>query len=236
MTGILAIDTATEACSVALYIDGDISERHEITPRQHSQRLFSMLRELLPTGKLREQGVDVIAYGCGPGSFTGLRIAASAAQGLAFANELPAVAVSTLASQAQSALRQALVTSDDSVLSVIDARINEVYAATYSFQQGLAHTSSGAVACAPSAVFLPEGCAQAHGVGSGCQFLGDMPESVQAALVSNHPDLVPSARDMIPLALQQWEQGKTLSAQDVQPVYVRDEISWKKLSQQGKQA
>ena len=97
MTGILAIDTATDACSVAAFVDGQIRELHEVIPRQHSQRLFGMLRELLPSGDLRSQGIGAIAYGCGPGSFTGLRIAASAVQGLAYANELPAVSISSLA-------------------------------------------------------------------------------------------------------------------------------------------
>ena len=108
MTGILAIDAATEACSVALYRDGEYRQCYERIPRQHSQRLFGMLRELLPSGNLRDQGIDAIAYGAGPGSFTGLRIATSAVQGLAYTNELPAVAMSTLACQAQTALRLGL--------------------------------------------------------------------------------------------------------------------------------
>jgi tRNA threonylcarbamoyladenosine biosynthesis protein TsaB len=106
MTAILAIETATDACSVALYRDGHYSQRHEVLPRQHNQRLFSMLGELLPAGSLRDQGIDALAYGCGPGSFTGLRIAASAVQGLAFASNLPALPVSTLACQVATALRQ----------------------------------------------------------------------------------------------------------------------------------
>ena len=131
MPGILAIETATEACSVALWRDGDLKQSHDVTPRQHSQRLFGMLRELLPDGQLRDHGVDVIAYGSGPGSFTGLRIAASAVQGLAFASSLPAVPVSTLACQAQTAQRLGLVQEGDCVFSALDARINEIYHATY---------------------------------------------------------------------------------------------------------
>ena len=105
MTGLLAIETATDACSVAVYLDGQVRERHAIAPRQHSKLLFAMLEELLPGGDLRAQGIDAIAYGCGPGSFTGLRIAASAVQGLAYSSNLPAIAVSTMAVLAQSALR-----------------------------------------------------------------------------------------------------------------------------------
>ena len=79
MTGILAIETATDACSVAVFLNGEYNERHVIAPRQHSQLFFSMLEDLLPGGNLVEYGIEVIAYGSGPGSFTGLRIAASAA-------------------------------------------------------------------------------------------------------------------------------------------------------------
>ncbi|MFV0278791.1 MAG: tRNA (adenosine(37)-N6)-threonylcarbamoyltransferase complex dimerization subunit type 1 TsaB, partial [Parahaliea sp.] len=82
MANILAIDTSTDVCSVALLENGVITECHEIIPRQHSQRLFGMLAELLPDGRLREQGIDAVAYGEGPGSFTGLRVCASAVQGL----------------------------------------------------------------------------------------------------------------------------------------------------------
>ena len=105
MTGILAIETATDACSVAVFVDGEISERYAIAPRQHSQLLFDMLEELLPGGNLADSGIQAIAYGSGPGSFTGLRIAASAVQGLAYSCDLPAIAVSTLTVLAQSAWR-----------------------------------------------------------------------------------------------------------------------------------
>jgi tRNA threonylcarbamoyladenosine biosynthesis protein TsaB len=234
MTGILAIDTATEACSVALFRDGDIVERHEITPRQHSQRLFGLLRELLPSGDLRKHGIEAIAYGCGPGSFTGLRIAASAVQGLAYANALPAIAISTLACQAQTALRLALVTPQDGVLSMLDARINEVYHASYRFELGLAVLCEGPVACAPADVRPWKGNRPLHAIGSGCRFIDELPVAVRSELASFDADLLPAAQDLSPLALDSLRRGETQSAYQVQPVYVRDEISWKKLSEQGK--
>ena len=118
MIGILAIETATDACSVAVLIDEQIRECHQVAPRQHSQLLFAMLRELLPRGNLREQGIGVIAYGSGPGSFTGLRIAASAVQGLAYSCGLPAIAVPTLAVLAQTALRQGVASPEDTVFAL----------------------------------------------------------------------------------------------------------------------
>lgn len=234
MTAILAIDAATDACSVAIYRDGSYQECHEIAPRQHSQRLFGMLRELLPSGCLREQGIDAIAYGCGPGSFTGLRIAASAVQGLAYTNQLPAVAVSSLACQAQTALRLGAVQSDDLVLSLLDARIKEVYYAIYAFEQGLPVLREGPHACPPDQVVTGEAPGTMRAVGDGCIFVEQLPAEVRTRLVSVAPAILPTARDLVPLALEALASGRVQEPTQVQPVYVRDKINWKKLSEQGK--
>ena len=236
MTGILAIETASEACSVALWRDGILQECHEITPRQHSQRLFGMLRELLPDGQLSRHGVDAIAYGVGPGSFTGLRIAASAVQGLAFANSLPAIPVSTLACQAQTALRLQLVDEGGYVFSALDARINEIYCATYQIRDGVPVELAPAAACPPAAAELAAPAIKAVGVGSGCQFAKDFPSAMADRLIALEPELSPHACDLVPLALLALERGELQDASAVQPVYVRDEINWKKIPQQGKQS
>jgi tRNA threonylcarbamoyladenosine biosynthesis protein TsaB len=235
MTGILAIETATDACSVAVFVDGQYRQRHEVIPRQHSQRLFGMLQELLPSGDLRAHGIEAIVYGCGPGSFTGLRIAASAVPGLAYAAGLPAIAVSSLACQVQTALRTGEVNAGDTVLSTIDARINEVYGAVYSFEQDLPVLQQGPWACAPAEI-PPVRAESLRAVGSGCQFLDQFPAAVTAILRSGEEQLLPEARDLVPLALEKLRRGDTQTPQQVQPVYVRDEISWKKLSEQGKQS
>ncbi len=232
MNGILAIETATDACSVALWCDGDLVERHEIAPRQHSQRLFGMLRELVPEGDLRGRGVTALAYGTGPGSFTGLRIAASAVQGLAFASGLPAIPVSTLACQAQAALRLSLVSADDLVCSVLDARINELYHASYRFREGLPEIIAGPTACPPDAFLPPDGVTTL--VGNGCSLAGQFSAGVAERIDALHPQVLPHARDLVPLALHALERGDVQVAAQVQPVYVRDEISWKKLSEQGR--
>lgn len=233
MTGILAIETATDACSVAVFVDGQMRESHTIAPRQHSKLLFARLEELLPGGNLRDRGIEAIAYGCGPGSFTGLRIAASAVQGLAYSCNLPAIAVSTLAVMAQSALRQGEVEAEDTVLCTIDARINEVYGAVYAFEENLAVLREGPWACAPSEISSDES-GLLRAVGSGCSFLSQFPQAVRTRIQSYNPDLLPFARDMVPLALAKYAGGEVQSPRQVQPVYVRDEISWKKLAEQGK--
>lgn len=235
MTGILAIETSTDACSVAVCIDGQIRERHEVAPRQHSQLLFVMLRELLVTGNLHEQGIEAIAYGCGPGSFTGLRIAASAVQGLAYSCGLPVIAVSTLAVLAQSALRQGDVSLDDTLFCTLDARIKEVYSAVCVFENSLAVVREGPWACAP-ADLMPAGSDSLVAVGNGCQFLDDFPPSLRERVSASHPQTLPSARDLIPLAAASLQRGNALTPGQAQPVYVRDEISWKKLAEQGKRS
>ena len=234
MTGILAIDTATDACSVAVHAAGETREIYEIIPREHSRRLFGMLQSLLPSGRLRDQGIAAIAYSCGPGSFTGLRICASAVQGLAYTNELPAIAISTLALQAQTALRLGHVAAGDVVLSAIDARINEVYYAVFHFEEGLAVMLDGPVACAPAAVTVDAGVQHLQGVGSGCRFADGFPAELRSRLQAVHPDLLPAAQDLLPLAQAAYARGERQQPQQVQPLYVRDEISWKKLSEQGK--
>jgi len=234
MTGILAIDTATDACSVAVHADGETREVYEVIPREHSRRLFGMLQSLLANGRLREQGIDAIAYSCGPGSFTGLRICASAVQGLAYTNALPAIAISTLALQAQTALRLGLVDVDTVVLSMIDARINEVYHALLRFEEGLAVMQQGPVACAPKSVNIGAAPPHLQAVGSGCRFAHELPAELRSMLQATHPELLPAARDLVPLALAAYAKGELQQPQQVQPLYVRDEINWKKLAEQGR--
>ena len=233
MTTILAIDTATDACSVALYTDGRYEECYKLAPRAHNQLLFSMLREILPDGNLIALGIDAIAYGAGPGSFTGLRIAASAVQGLAFANSLSCIGVSTLAAQVQAVLRQGLAKDGDVVLSTMDARLNEVYFALYQIRDGAVVQLQEARVAPPVDVQIMSQPLPNVGVGGGMQYMERFPgallQSMETHLLS--PQL--SARDLIPNALYQFKRGETHPAVDVRPVYVRQEITWKKLADQG---
>ncbi len=232
MTRILAIETATDACSLALLDDEGVRQRHEVIPRRHSQRVFGMLRELVPGGDLLAAGVTGLAYGSGPGSFTGLRIAASLAQGLAFSTGLPVVAVPTLAALAQTALRSGAVAASDTVLCTLDARINEVYSAIYTYENGMARLGEGPWALAPGAhVFEYAGPLRA--VGSGCLYLDEFPAEIRARVAASQAQMLPEARDVAALALAGFRSGHTQSPTAIRPVYVRDEISWKKLADQG---
>lgn len=128
MTAILAIDTSSEACSATLKIDNHSETLFEIAPQAHSQLLLPQCEQLLANAGMELSQVDVIAYSRGPGSFTGLRIGAGVVQGLAFAHDIPVIPVSSLEALAQRVAKQH---RDATVLSVIDARMQEVYWAAY---------------------------------------------------------------------------------------------------------
>lgn len=236
MADFLALDTSTDACSLALLRAGEISECHEIIPRQHSQRLFGMLRELLPDGRLRAQGIDAVVYAEGPGSFTGLRVCASAVQGLCYANDLPAIPVSTLTAQAYAALREGLAGDGDVLLSTLDARIGELYWSLCRVSGEHIEVIEGPRVAAPEhCVVQGEGQALLA-VGSGMTYRERLPAALSARIRSCHPQLLPRARDLFPAAREAWAAGRTQSADAVCPVYVREEISWKKIPEQGKQS
>lgn len=235
MANLLALDTSTDACSLALLRDGVVTECHEVVPRQHSQRLFGMLRELLPDGHLQAQGIDAVVYGEGPGSFTGLRVCASAVQGLCYASGLPAIAVSTLLGQAHTALREGLAGEGDRILSTIDAQIGELYWSVCRVGAGgLIETLEGPRVARPGDCAPGGGDAPLVGIGSGMAYSEAFDPGLCARIRAAFPELLPRARDLLGPAQAAWDAGRTLTAEAVCPVYVRDEISWKKLSEQGK--
>lgn len=125
---ILAIDTATEACSVALQHNGKLTSLDELSPRTHTQRILPMIDELLAQANISIKQVDALVFGRGPGSFTGVRVGVGIAQGLAMGANLPVVPISNLLAMAQAAYEQ---TGATNVVALIDARMNEIYFAQY---------------------------------------------------------------------------------------------------------
>lgn len=226
-THILAIDTATEACSVALWCDGEIFTQFAVSPREHTQKILPMVEQCLIDAHLDLQHIDVLAFGRGPGSFTGVRIAISIAQGLAFGANLPMIGISSLLTMAQGAYRQL---GAKKVLVAIDARMGEIYSACYElkpdgFWQG----------AKSEAVLKPEQfLAKINGL-SGQWAIAGTGWSAYPILRTTNLNLLesgislPDAQDMLLLALPEWQQGKTVDAEGAQPVYLRNEVSWKKL-------
>ncbi|HGH3373533.1 TPA: tRNA (adenosine(37)-N6)-threonylcarbamoyltransferase complex dimerization subunit type 1 TsaB [Kluyvera cryocrescens] len=225
---ILAIDTATEACSAALWNDGNTCAHFELCPREHTQRILPIVQDILTQGGVSLTNLDALAFGRGPGSFTGVRIGIGIAQGLALGAELPMIGVSTLATMAQGAWRKQ---GASRVLAAIDARMGEVYWAEYQRDaQGVWHGEATEAVLKPEAV--QQRLAELEGewatVGTGWAAWPDMTQGANVTL-SDGDVLLPEAEDMLPIACQLLEQGKTVAVDKAEPVYLRNEVAWKKL-------
>jgi tRNA threonylcarbamoyladenosine biosynthesis protein TsaB len=218
---ILAIETATESCSVALSLDGEVLERSSLTPRQHAEKLLPWVRELLAEGGASLQDLDALAFSRGPGSFTSLRIGIGVAQGLAWGASIPVVPVSSLRCAAQTAAAAHGVTS---AVVALDARMDEVYCGQYQADEhGLMQPAGEERVCAPTALLLDDPAAWS-GVGNG---FARYPELAALAdrLQAIYADCWPQAAAMIPLAEHWIANHALLSAEQAQPVYLRDKVA-----------
>jgi tRNA threonylcarbamoyladenosine biosynthesis protein TsaB len=219
---ILAIETATAACSAALYIDGEISERQALAPREHALLILPMIDELLAEAGVPVGALDAIAYGRGPGSFTGVRIAASVVQGIAFAADLPVVAVSTLATLALGAMRE---TGEHRVMAALDARMSEVYWGCYAREpESLPRLQGEECVCAPQAVAMPEGGVWTAAGSGWASYRQELLERAGQRVERLLPDLEPKASDLARLAVQGYRQGEILRPEEAVPVYLRDTV------------
>ncbi|UVK78926.1 MAG: N(6)-L-threonylcarbamoyladenine synthase, TsaB subunit [Sodalis sp. Ffu] len=226
-TRILALDTSTDACSVALMIDHVIiSERFAVAPREHMQRILPMVDSLLAEAGIALKNLDLLVFGRGPGSFTGVRIGIGIAQGLALGADLPLVGVSTLAALAQAAWR---LTSARQVLTAIDARMGEVYWAQYRRQDDgiwLSDDSEALVAPAALGVITDDLEGNWAVAGNGWQTYPKLVCTNQLRLIPGET-VLPAAQDMLPLALQQWRNDGACSVTQAAPTYLRNEVAWK---------
>ncbi|HET9863474.1 MAG TPA: tRNA (adenosine(37)-N6)-threonylcarbamoyltransferase complex dimerization subunit type 1 TsaB [Steroidobacteraceae bacterium] len=218
----LALDTATEACSVALGLDGRVLERYVEMERGHGERLLPMIDELLAEAGVTLQSLQAIAFGRGPGGFTGVRLAASVAQGLAFGADLGVVPVSDLAAVAQRAL--ALHPDACRVLAVNDARMREVYWAEFSVDgvvraQGVEHVSGAASVTLPAVANAAWVAA-----GRGLAVYPELAQRCRAAGARVEPEVLPRASEVLELAQAAAAAGQLLPPEAAVPVYVRDRV------------
>jgi tRNA threonylcarbamoyladenosine biosynthesis protein TsaB len=228
---LLAFETATEACSVALYVDGQVRERFEIAPRRHAELSLPWAEELLADAGIARSQLDAIALGRGPGAFTGVRLAIAIAQGIALALDRPLVPVSTLQVLALRAPAGA-----DQVLSSIDARMGEVYAARQVRVDGQWQLQGEEIVCAPEAVVLPEG-SRWFGVGTGfgaadgllATRLADQLDGVDA-------QALPRASDLLTLAVPAFARGEVVAPERVEPAYLRNNVALTLVEQQAARA
>jgi tRNA threonylcarbamoyladenosine biosynthesis protein TsaB len=222
---LLAIETATEACSAALLVDGEIEQRYQVEPRRHSELLLPMMDGLLADAGLSLTALDALAFGRGPGSFTGVRIATGVVQGAAFAADLPVVAISTLAALAQRCHReqgQALL------LPAYDARMGELYWGCYrAGSDGLVEAVGDELVVAPEELDPPDGEGW-FGVGSGWTTYGDLlSERLAPRILGFDAELLCSARDVALLGAAGFAAGQAVPAEQALPVYLRDRVAKK---------
>lgn len=233
---LLALDTSTEACSVALYNQGEVTALDEVAARTHTQRILPMIDQLLSESAISLKQLDGLVFGRGPGSFTGVRVGVSVAQGLALGADLPLYPVSNLTAMAQAAHQQLGV---NEVMCAIDARMSEVYFSylrllpnrdeqttlpRYYWQPIIGEQVAGAVRVIEQVATMTENGQRAK-VGTGWQAYTSLAEI--AGLTTDI--LLPSAQYMLPLALTDWAEQRFISALEVEPVYLRNEVTWKKL-------
>ncbi|WP_416422818.1 tRNA (adenosine(37)-N6)-threonylcarbamoyltransferase complex dimerization subunit type 1 TsaB [Pseudomonas sp. App30] len=219
MTTLLALDTATEACSVALLHDGKVLSHYEVIPRLHAQKLLPMIQALLGEAGIGLSAVDAIAFGRGPGAFTGVRIAIGVVQGLAFGLDRPVLPVSNLALLAQRALREQ---GARQVAAAIDARMDEVYWGCYQADGGEMKLVGAEAVLAPELVTLPAG-AQGDWYGAGTGWGYGERLAVKASACD--ATLLPHALDLLTLAQGGWARGEAVAADLAQPVYLRDKVA-----------
>jgi tRNA threonylcarbamoyladenosine biosynthesis protein TsaB len=219
MTTLLALDTATEACSVALLHDGRVLSHYEVIPRLHAQRLLPMIKDLLAEAGIALSALDGIAFGRGPGAFTGVRIAIGVVQGLAFALERPVLPVSTLAVLAQRALREQGATQ---VAAAIDARMDEVYWGCYRETAGEMRLAGVEAVQPPESSVLPDDASgDWFGAGTGWGY----GERIGVQLVGQDAAMLPHAEDLLTLARFAFERGEAIAADQAAPVYLRDKVA-----------
>lgn len=222
---LLAVDTATEACSAALLIDGELHERFEIAPRGHARLLLPMLEDLLAEAGLKPAQLDAIAFGRGPGSFTGVRIATSVVQGIAFAADLPVLPISTLATLARDGLQRSAASQ---VFAAIDARMGEIYCASFRRDaQGEPELIGEEQVIPASAVSVPAG-GDWFGVGTGWGvYEAELRSSFATALSGFDASALPRAAHIAQLAAIDFKAGRSVTAEQAMPVYLRNQVAHK---------
>ncbi|MCK9529741.1 MAG: tRNA (adenosine(37)-N6)-threonylcarbamoyltransferase complex dimerization subunit type 1 TsaB [Gammaproteobacteria bacterium] len=218
---LLAIETATEACSAALFTHGRVVSRHQVAPRGHADLILAMCDEVLAEAGVARSQLDAVAFGRGPGSFTGVRIATGVAQGLGYALDVPLVPVSTLMTLAQGALRER---GWSHVIAAIDARMGEVYWAAFrAAALGLMEPAGPEKVSAPEAVVLPDAGVWC-GAGTGWAAYG---ARLPVQVIERDGERLPHAHDLALLAVAAYERGEYVSAAVALPVYLRDDVTHK---------
>ena len=220
---LLALDTSTEACSAALLLDHEIHERFEFAPGAHSRLILPMIEELCSQAGVRLNDMDALVFGCGPGSFPGVRIATSVVQGLAYGVDLPVIPVSTLAALAQGAWQ---LHQWPRVLAALDARMGEVYWGVFERDtDGVMRAVQDECVLAPDQVSWPKQ-GEWYGAGPGwAAYTAALQTRCGEYVAQFDGQIFPHAAYMLPIAAVEFRRGAVISAEHALPVYLRDKVA-----------
>tara|TARA_R110001606_G_scaffold399222_2_gene582473 strand:- start:137374 stop:138069 length:696 start_codon:yes stop_codon:yes gene_type:complete len=226
---ILALDTCTESCSAALLYQGEVFECSEMTRRGHSELILGMLDNVLAQAGIGISVVDALAFGCGPGSFTGVRVGVGVAQGIAFSRGIPVIPISSLAAVAQGAADELNL---EYLAVAMDARMGEIYCASYHRENGLVKLIDHERVCPPQD-FTPatevDSSVVWSGVGTGWrEYDAILRESFNNHLAQLSVEHYPRATSIIKLAQVEVDAGRLLPADQAMPVYLRNNVAKKK--------
>jgi tRNA threonylcarbamoyladenosine biosynthesis protein TsaB len=221
---LLAVETSTEACSAALFIDGEVAERFELAPKEHTRLILPMIDALMAEAGLKPQQLDALAFSRGPGSFTGVRIATGVIQGIALGADLPVVPVSTLAAIAQDFFDN---NEDNLAFVAMDARMGEIFWGVYRRDvQGYAELIGDEAVTPADLVEFPD--LTGVGIGSGWGVYHQELMARLAGRVSHcKAELLPRAGAIARLGARGFEQGLAVAVEQAMPVYLRDKVAKK---------
>jgi len=220
MENILAIETSSDACSLSLSFNDDDFHFHEILPKQHTERLLIEIKALLEQANAQLQDLNAIAVGCGPGSFTGIRLACSIGQGLAFSNDLKTIRVSSLEVLARNINTRL---GADRIVSIVDARMQQLYVGEFLYSKERLVTSDTFVI--PIEEFkLPTYKENTFFVGDGCNLIENQLKKISKNIFLN----LPSASDLLSIAKDKYINEELLEPAELLPIYLFGEDQWKK--------
>ena len=225
---ILALDTCSECCSAALLCDGRLYEVSELTQRGHSELILGMMDKLFEQADTTISSVEAIAFGRGPGSFTGVRVGVSVAQGVAFARDIPVIPISSLAAVAQQGVN---LVDTDTFAVAIDARMGEIYCAHYKRVEKVVILLDEERVCSPIN-FLPIDATKTVGMGTGWRtYETELTRQFSGQLANIKSEAYPMASAIVELAQIEIAAGRLLPAEQALPVYLRDNVAKKKAGQ-----
>jgi len=223
---LLALDSATQQCSVALWVDGAVLQRVSDEGGRNSDVMLPMVRAVLAEAGIALASLDAVAFGAGPGAFTGLRVACGVAQGLALGADLAVIPIGTLEALAETACPSGTPADSPRVLAALDARMDECYWAELVRAGADWTVQRGPLLSPPDQVPLPPGLGWI-GVGDGFgRFATGLAARLQeACAVDTARVLLPEAQGVLRLAVWRWARGGTIAPEDAHPVYVRDKVA-----------